>query len=216
MAPMPVEIWVIGVAITTIGVLIAVWVNFVRPFLRNRKLRRPCEVHFVIRPESKNTNYVLHDDRRHHTRVLVLPAYSELEIEIGLRATVSFKETEFVFGCDGQEEAKPYAKQWIDRFSATATKNTWTPGEDDGHSLDIHKFYHRRKEVYRNTGTHYVNSFLLVTRSPGKYTTYISFLTDEMEGNAALEIVVEDVPRTRMQCIVHKDCYVRPLAKQSA
>lgn len=216
MAAMDLEGWMVGAGIAAIGVLITLWVHFVRPWLRNRRLRRPCEVHFVIRPESKSTNYVVHDDRRHHTRVLVLPAHSEIEIEIGLRALVPFMEIEFVFGCDGLEETKPFAKQWIDRFSANTTKTTWTPGQDEGHSLDIHGFYHRRKEVHRNLGTHYVNSLLLITRAPGRYKTYFSFLTDEIEGNDALEIVVEDVPRTRMKCIIHSDCYIKPLAKQAA
>lgn len=200
----------VGAAFAGIGALIAGWAHLGRPWWRRRRLRNPCEVHFVLRPEVATTDYVVHDDRRHHTRTLVLPAHSEVEIELGLRARVHFRETEFVFGCDGEDSAKPYATQWLDRFSANTTKNAWTPGIDEGHSLDIHHFYHRRKEVHRNTGTHYVHSFLLVTRVPGTYKAYVSFLTDEVEGNAQLELVVEATPHTRMRCVLHRDCFVRP------
>ena len=46
-------------------------------------------------------------------------------MEIGLKTIVPFREIEFVFGCDGHEQTKPYAKQWIERFSANAAKTTW-------------------------------------------------------------------------------------------
>jgi len=195
------------------ALLCVIWIQFIKPWLRGRRLRRPCEVHFVLRPERHD--YVVHDNERHHVRVLVLPAHSVREIEIGFKVKVNFRESELVFGCDGDDDAKPYASQWIDSFTDTGGKTIWIPGEDEGHSIDMHKFYHRRLDRLRNIGTHYVNSFRLITRAPGEYKAYVSFLTDEIEGNAELSIIVEEKPKTRMKCSKHRDCYVRPLTRSA-
>jgi hypothetical protein len=191
------------------------WVNFGRPWKRQRALKSPCMVHFVLRPEYPAHNYVLHDTERHHVMQLALAPNSEYEIEVGFFAKVSYKETEIVFGCEGAGEP-PYAVEWIDSFSDSGEVKRYRPGEHEGHSLDIHKFYHRRAPRVRNRSTHFVNGFRLLTRTPGRYRACFGFLTEEDEGNTYLEIIVEDNPRSRMRCIRHKDCYVKPLTRTSA
>ena len=90
-------------------------------------------------------------------------------------------------------------------------KNVWIAGQDEGHSLDVHNFYHWRREVWRNVGTDYVFSMNLITKASGVYSTGLAFLTDEIEGSADFTIVVEDRPHSKMKCHEHRNCYVRPL-----
>jgi len=187
-----------------------VWVNFGRPWMRERIRRRPVHAHFCLRPETPGHSYVIHDDVKHDVRTLVLPSNSEVEIEVGYFPVVPFKLSELIFGCDGDNNSKPCPAQLIDRFGGG---ETFTPGKDKGHYIDIHKFYHWQRETHRSKGTHYVCSYRLSTRAPGTYTARLSYLTDEIEGNYELSILVEDQPKTRMKCIRHSSCYVRPRAR---
>jgi hypothetical protein len=201
---------IIGVVVAGLTLLIVAWVNLCRPWLRQWRRQRP-EVHFVIRSlKERALSYALQDDERHHVRTLVLPSHSTVEIEVGFFVRASGPENQIIFGCDGDDDTKPYASQWIDRFSAGGSM-IWNPGSDQGHSLDVHKFYHRNKDTTRTVGTHYVNSFTLVTRYPGVYRTYFTFLGDEREINAKLQIIVESKPKTRMKCLRHEWCNVRPV-----
>jgi len=203
----------IGAGVSTAVLGLAVFTQIIKPWLRRRRLRQPCKVHFLIRPlQSHRLSYVLQDDQRHDVKAMVLPAHSEVEIEIGYKAKVHFRETEMTFGCDGDEDAKPYATECFVRFVAIG-KGHWIPGQDEGHYVDVHRYYHSRRDVFRNVGTHYVTGFKFVTRAPGAYRTYLSFLGDEVEGNAELLILVEDKPHTRMKCVRHWGCYLRPISR---
>jgi hypothetical protein len=105
----------------------AVWVNFGRPWWHERVRRKPITAHFVVRPETKQHSYVIHDDRKHHVRTLVLPANADVEIEIGFYPKVAIKTNEIVFGCKGRAGSKPHAKKMIERFAGS---DTWlVPGQ---------------------------------------------------------------------------------------
>ena len=62
-----------------------------------------------------------------------------IEIEIECLPKTSFYEEAFSFGCDGEDNAKPFAIERFDRLIEVG-KNCWIPGKDDGHSLDRHKY----------------------------------------------------------------------------
>jgi hypothetical protein len=188
------------------------WVHFGRPIRRHARLKHPCDVHFQIRSiTSRLQPYARQDSRSHRVRELVLPSFSEVEIEIGCRPKLPFTEREQIFGCDGDLDKKPYATQCIIHFVETG-KRVWIPGEDEGHYTDVHKNYHRVTGRSRNLGTHFVTGFKLVTRNPGKYKASFFFLTDEREGVAELSILVEDLPETCMVCEDpnHWECGIAP------
>jgi hypothetical protein len=193
--------------IAAIGFL---WVNFGRPYRRHLRLKHPCEVHFQIRAVSNRVQpYARQDSLGHRVRELVLPANSEVEIEIGCVPKLAFSEKEQIFGCEGDLDKKPYAKEWIVHFVERGM-NRGIPGVHDGHTLNVHKGYHRRTDTTRNVGTHFVTGFRLVTRAPGRYKTQLFFITDEREGVADLTIVVEDSPETCMVCDQHWECGITP------
>jgi hypothetical protein len=204
------QIW-IGPAIAAVALLGFGWVHFGRPWWRGRRLRHPCTAHFVIRPlGQRDLPYVLQDTERHDVRQLVLPSYSAYEIDIGIRALVPIKAHSIAFGCDGDNADKPYAIQYLIRYEDGPGQREFSAAVDEGHSMDMHAFYHRKVSKPLNADTHWNMSYKLATRAPGTYKTHLFFFTDEIQGSVDLSIVVEDKPSSRMKCIKHRDCYVRP------
>lgn len=197
--------WLI-IATSLVGavVLVSAWVQIGKPWWRERKSRAPCKVHFVIHAESEARQpYVVQDDDRHFVRTLSLPPHATFEVEIGYVALLPFKLLELVIGCDGEYESRPYVAAISDRHASAAVA-------DGKQALDARKHFHWKREVLRSVGTHYVVTAKLNTLAPGTYLFLLSFITGEIEGKAALSIVVERSPRTRAKCLRHRDCHVRP------
>jgi hypothetical protein len=194
------------------GVVLYVLKEIILPWRRKSKLKHPCDVRFVVRGMQHATlNYVVQDDETHRLKELVLPANSIVDVEIGYIPQLPFFLIQMVFGCEGDEHAKPFVLECFDRFTE-AGKDRWAPGRDDGHTRDIHKYYHIVRNQARSVGTHYVLGFKIQTRGVGVYPTKVSFITDEIEGEAELMIRVEEKPTTRMRCSAkgHFGCFVRP------
>ena len=184
--------------------LVTAWVQIGAPWWRERRRQVPCKVHFVIHAESEARQpYVVQDDDRHFVRTLSLPPHATFEVEIGYVALLPFKLLELVIGCDGEYESRPYVEAISDRQASAAAA-------EGKQVLDERKHFHWKREVLRSVGTHYVFTAKLNTQAPGTYLFLLSFITGEIEGNAALSIVVERSPRTRSKCLRHRDCHVRP------
>ena len=205
--------WAIVGALASIAVLtLYVCAEFIRPHIRRYRLKNPCKARFPIRPLSEeNISYLIQDEETHSVEELVLPSNSEVEIELGFFAKLSFYNTDIIFQCEGDPDQRPIA---IERFQRLVKigKKRWKPGKDESESIDIHGSYHCRLDRARNTGTHFVIGFKIKTRGPGRYKTKLYFLTTEVEGNSTLSIRVEDRPHTRMRCRTkgHHGCFVRP------
>jgi hypothetical protein len=207
------HVWVVAAALLAGGTFAAyLIVEAILPAIRKHRLKHPCEVHFnVIGRHEGEITYAIQDDRTHHVDELVLPANSEIPIEIIYLPKLPFYETKLAFGCEGNIEGKPYATECFSRFNLKG-KSQWIPGVDDGHYLTRHKFYQMDREQHRNTGTHRVVGFKLKTENVGVFDARVYFMTDEVEGSAKLTIRVEEKPKTTVRCIIkdHWDCYVYP------
>jgi hypothetical protein len=199
-----------GVWVGIAAFLVLLWVQFGRPLRRHIRLKHPCEVHFQIRSKDNRLQpYARQDGLGHRVKELVLPSFSEVEIEIGCKAKLPFNEKEQIFACDGERDKKPCPVEWVVHFVETGKKGGM-PGTDEGHYIDVHKGYHRVTGTARNTGTHFVTGFKLLTKNPGRYKARLFFLTDEREGVADLSILVEDDPQTCMVCDEHWECGISP------
>jgi hypothetical protein len=199
----------IAASATLIAYLI---IEVIRPAWRRHVLRYPCHVHFnVIGRHEGEITYAIQDDRTHHTKEIVLPANSEVAIEVIYLPKVPFFEESIAFGCEGKNDGKPYAFEFFNRYTILG-KSRFVPGEDDGHVLNRHKFYQIVRKKPRNTGTHVVLGFKLKTEKLGIFSARLYFFTDEVEGRADLTIRVEEKPTTLARCVLpdHYDCYVYP------
>lgn len=192
------------------------FIEVVRPVWRRWRLRHPCDVYFnIIGTHEGEITYAIQDDRTHHTKEIVLPTNSETPIEIIYRPKIPFFEETIAFGCEGNNDGKPYAKEYFNRYTVLG-QSKWVPGRDEGHSVDRHKFYQIVRKKPRNLGSHVVLGFKLITEKAGVFPAKLYFLTDEVEGSADLTIRVEEKPKTVSRCMIkdHWDCYVYPSTRK--
>jgi hypothetical protein len=206
-----------GIAFIVLG--LTVIVNIVRPTERRRHLAKPADVYFHIRglQDGPPVDYVIQDMEGHSVKEISLPPNSEQEIEITYYPTIHFKQQELVFFCHGDDpNSKPLAKARYSRFKVTG-KTMWKPEEEADSTtdyIDRKGGYHYRETVARCVGTCYTLCLLLNTQAPGTYKATVSFITDEVEGNADLTVRVEERASGRLKCERgHKNCHVRPMRK---
>jgi hypothetical protein len=196
-----------GAIAALIVLAISVWVNFIAPWLRKRRLKKPCKAFFHIRELAKGElSYVLQDDEAHQVKELVLPANALVEIEVTYSPTTPFYVEETVFECAGDYDSKPIVEVPLRPFVA---KGEFPKGVS---YWNRHGGYHYSSRYGgRAVGSWYVKGFLLRTKAPGTYKAWIGFLTDEVDGDATdLAIKVEEKPLTRMNCVIHSLCKLRP------
>ena len=202
----------IGTFVSVAILLIALLVNFVKPWRRRRHLQCPCNVYFNIRAMADGElGYALLDDRGHLLQELLLPPDRLVEVEISYYPHIHYKQEELVFGCEGSTSDKPLPIERFTRYISEG-KNRWRPGEDESDYISRTGAYHVRRSAARNVGTCYTVGYIVKTQKVGTYKATVSFLTDEIEGNAFLSMKVQEKASGRLKCHVkeHDGCYVKP------
>ena len=83
----------LGSAASVIVLLILTYTEWIKPFRRMIKLKRPVRAHFTGRePDQKHPHLI---------RQLVLPSHQLVDVEVGFRPRTRFHAIEIVFGCEG-------------------------------------------------------------------------------------------------------------------
>jgi len=199
-------------AACALGVL--VYVNFLRPLIRRRRLKKPCEMFFVITTSGRRIlGYVQQDnDNEHLVNELVLPVNSTLVIEILLTPKMHFHSTELVIGMDGgaSVEARPVINKYLNRFVAWGKGQEETPDTNPQHYRDHHGHYHTRSSMSYSVGTDRATGFEITTRQPGDFSVLAMFIGDEVEGTARLLLRIRASPCVEVKCVKrdHKNCYL--------
>jgi hypothetical protein len=189
-------------------------VEFIFPWNRRRKLKRPCDVSFVIPADrdSQQCEYAILDEEWHLTKEITVPAHKDIHLEFRLVPHLNFVESEFAFGCDGDENlgAKPIALEFFSSFVDRGKAKKASPEENEHHFTDRHQYYHIKRNEARSVGQHYIAGFITRTREPGIYRADVEVTTEQRQGCHKLKIRVESPPKTLMKCIAHKGCYIKP------
>jgi hypothetical protein len=202
--------WAKAGATAAILVLLLAILDLIRRGIRYFWLGRPVKAHFRIPPLGQiELEHVVQDDRGHAVSEMVLPSHSRVEVEIEYVPRISFGPTRVSFGCEGDDINKPIAKERFDRVVAVG-KDRWIPGCDEGHVIDRHGFYHANMDRAHPRRSRNPIGFLLQTKAAGTYDVRLYFFLKERVGVAQLTIKVEDRPRSRMRCLDHIGCWVRP------
>jgi hypothetical protein len=208
-------------AVLSAAVLISyLAVEFVRPSIRRRKLKRPCDVTFVIPADrdSQLCEYAVLDDDWHLTKTITVPAHKDIHLELRLVPRLNFIESEFAFGCDGDAklDTKPFAVESFSSFVDRGKAKKGSPETNDNHYTDRHLYYHIKRNEQRSVGQHYIAGFLVRTREPGIYRAEVEVTNERRQGLHTLTIKVESPPKTLKKCILHSGCYIKPRVIASA
>lgn len=190
------EFWWLAAAVGTVGVGIAVWINWVRPSLRRVRLKHPVKAHFTSRDNALSmSGRDVSDGDPHLIRCLTTPANHTLEIELGFMTRIPFKTQEIVIGCKGDPATRPHFLRRTFSFQGGTRPVT------NLDYIDPAGYFHIKTDKVYSVGAHFVIQMDLQTLSAGRYPVVVSFLTDEIEGNFEdLEILVESTPSTNMRC----------------
>jgi hypothetical protein len=173
---------VIGAVASILVLVLYILVEFIRPRVRRYKLKRPCDVTFVI-PSLKDAHceYAVLDDEWHSTKEITVPPQSELYLELDLEPRLNFVESEFAFGCDGGNnlDTKPFAVEYVNRFVDRGKKGA-SPENDEDHYTDRDQYYHIKRDRQRSVGQHFVVGLIVKTRDVGQYRAEVWVTTEEM------------------------------------
>lgn len=207
---------IIGAAISGVILLISIVVNVVKPEYRRWRLKRPVRAYFHVRAihEGPPLPYLFQNDHAHNVKELVLPANAEVEIEVAYNPLIDFHLEEGCFAIEGEQGTKPSIEKRIVQFVAKHV--------DPAVDLTAKDYWDRKGNYHfiprssgRSIGSCYTTGFILQTHVPGTYRAWIGFLTDGRDGSAEdLRIVVAERSDTRMRCIEHWRCYVKPTLRK--
>jgi hypothetical protein len=187
-----------------VSLLIVAHTQVIRPWLRRRKLKRPFAAYFSITSRHRfPLEYVVQDDQDHEVKELVVPAHSEITIQIVLYPRLSFLEREIYFGCGENvfDPEKPRAREWFVPFVVEGDRRSRKPdAAHPGHYIDYNGFYHVREDFLYTNDTRVIG-FKLLTKAPGNYLAQVFTVTDEIRGKADLVIKVQRPVETKMRCV---------------
>jgi hypothetical protein len=159
-----------------VSLVIVATTQVIRPWLRCRKLKRPFDAYFSITSLHRfPLEYVVQDDQDHEVKELVVPAHSEIPIQIVLYPRLSFLEREIYFGCGENvfDPEKPRAREYFVPFVVEGERRSGKPdAAHPRHYIDYNGFYHVRED-YLYTNDTRVIGFKLVTKAPGDYPAQV-------------------------------------------
>jgi hypothetical protein len=190
-------------------VVFALWEMSFRVW-RSTRRKRPCKAYFHISSvgDSRQCLYATQNDVAHIMREIVLPSHCEIDIEFAYYPRIEMHVLETIFGFHSDDPSRPEIIKATDSFIARGTvepvKEYW----------DVKGNYHYASRFPgRSVGSCYTKGLRIRTKEAGAFKATLSFLTNDVEGNADdLIMRVEDSPRTRMRCLHkhHWQCFVRP------
>lgn len=183
------------------------YVNFIRPKLRRRKLRKPARAFFIIPKMIRQCDYAEQEmEEEHKVKQVVLPTNSEIVIHLVYTPRLVFQTKEVAFGCEvlTGDPRKPAPIEYDNPFILQG-RNRVVPGPDNADYIDIDGNYHATQDKTWSVGTDRAYAFKMRTSGPGTYKAITTFSGDEREGKADdLTIRIEDYPKTPMRCVLCK------------
>ncbi|MCP4409274.1 MAG: hypothetical protein GY807_16280 [Gammaproteobacteria bacterium] len=165
----------------TVASMIA-WINFVRPWLRNRKLKKPFEIRFK---DGSNRDSPETDE-------LSVAANSEVKINFRIRPNVHHVVHELILNIQGPSDEKPLVRSFINTFVREG-KATASPETDDSHYIDYNHNYHMMRHREYTKGNSYAVGYVIKTRNPGQYPVLFKAMTEggDSESKNQLTLIVE-------------------------
>src|SRR5579864_2445127 len=133
-------------AVIALGVLIHI--NFVRPNVRRRRLKKPVKAVFLIPSKiQRDCDFVLQDERTHLVKSIIVPPNHDIIIDLRFEPRMFFTTSEVAIGCDGDISKIPYVTEYHNEFIKQGEGKIVVPGPGNRHYVDWHIFYHYKETV---------------------------------------------------------------------
>jgi hypothetical protein len=173
---------IISMGLGVLTVCLIVWINWGKPWRRKRRMRHPFTAFFG---ES---------DRGKWTHQLIVPANSEVDIQIRVEPKLHYIQHEIMFGFEGEDGQRPEPVRTKNAFVKVGKSKYQDPLEERTHYIDVKDAYHIQSTHERTYGNTYALGFLVKTHGPGRYPVRLLVMSDSGESlpRKPLVLIVEE------------------------
>jgi hypothetical protein len=161
------EYWYLAPLLAGLGFVAVLWFNWLG---RAWRMERGINVHMALGPDCKGTTF---------QSELHVPPNAELSIQLRLRPSFHYSQSEFIFGFKSDDlDAKPEILSYLNTFIKRGQRQSQSPETHEHHSVDYNGSYHIKESRDLVKTTTYSYGFVIKTRRPGRYPVVVIAITD--------------------------------------
>jgi hypothetical protein len=110
---------------------------------------------------------------------LRIPAHTgEVFIHLRIRPRIQYRQTEILFGFDGDRSKRPLPLSVLNTFIKKGFNREQNPEKNSNHYIDQDNHYHIVTTVDRPPPNVQALGFVVQTREPGRYPVVLEVITD--------------------------------------
>jgi hypothetical protein len=179
------QYWWLAPTISGFALIAILWFQWGQHRVRAYRLRRPFSAMLLRESNSPDEFNTLH-----------LPAHKdEVIIHLRIRPRVSYRQTEIVFGFDGDASKRPLPHKVLNEFIKKGFNREQDPDKNQNHYIDQHNHYHIVATVDRSPPNVQAIGFVVQTRDPGRYPVVFEKIIDCGEAKSFIKLhVIVDKP----------------------
>jgi hypothetical protein len=183
---------------------VAVYVNFIKPRIRGRKLEHCVSAYFIVPSKARPCAYARQDNEEHRLKEISLRPNAEVVVDLIMLSECSFAFSEAEVGFVGPLEDKPQILKYTNRFIRSGKHRDVDPSKDDTEDyVDVHLNYHRVGNRVWSAGNTRAIAFTIKTNEIGIYPLQIQFDSEEKVGIVGgLYVKVEKDFTIKQQCVL--------------
>jgi hypothetical protein len=177
------EYWWLAPLLSGLALAAVVWFQWGQHKVREISLRRPFVACLAYDPADGDEYCDLH-----------LPAHrSEIMVQVRIRPRIKYRETETVFGFEGDRTKRPLPIRILNTFIKHGDGREQHPNKNTNHYIDQDDYYHIVRTVDRSPPNTQIIGFMVQTREPGRFPVYLGIITDCGEAKPHNDLLVVTV-----------------------
>jgi hypothetical protein len=172
------QYWWLAPTVSALALIAIIWFQWGQHKVRAYRLRRPFSA-VLLRGSNDYEEY----------NKLRLPAHKdEVIIHLRVRPRVSYRQTEIVFGFDGDPLKRPLPHRVLNEFIKKGFNREQDPDKNQNHYIDLHNHYHIVATVDRSPPNVQALGFVIQTRDPGRYPIVFEKIIDCGEAQSFIKL----------------------------
>jgi hypothetical protein len=201
---------VASVCIGALILLVSIYINFMKPWWRNYRVKHPGKIHLLITAAHlADIHYAKQNDQEHRIKELVLPAHREAYVQLLMPSPkITLHLTGLSFGFQGNNNEKPEPLKYAPLFMPGRER---IPKGPEGDQIDFHRYYQMKVDSWINQREPYTIGFLVQTKDPGAFRAELILRSTEGVAYSFYKVKVESSPFSSMICIDHRNCLILAL-----